>query len=196
MPAQPLLILAAGGDEIFAMVDQQANIHGGAVEVRCGELVGSFPQRGARDRDASIQSDLPRSRDERRAPAMCLGRRARFARRGRPSIAPTRRTRAGSPRSPTRARGRACAPTAAACRSCRGVPTPSSPRARRPSMRRPRRRCGCACVCPSRSRSCVRPFDCVDEADCRRTRLTAGSCQAPIRSRRWSSGGDGRHDIR
>ena len=49
MPAEPLLILSASGDEILAMVDQQANIHRGAVEVRSGELADSFLERGARD---------------------------------------------------------------------------------------------------------------------------------------------------
>jgi hypothetical protein len=36
MPAQPLLVLAASGDQILAMVDQQANVERGAVQVRGG----------------------------------------------------------------------------------------------------------------------------------------------------------------
>ena len=49
MPAQPLLIAAAGGDQVLAVVDQQANVERGAVQVRAGELLDSFLERGAGD---------------------------------------------------------------------------------------------------------------------------------------------------
>ena len=49
MPAQPLLIAAAGGDEVLAVVDQQADVKRGAVEVSAGELLDSFLERGAGD---------------------------------------------------------------------------------------------------------------------------------------------------
>ena len=49
MPAQPLLIAGAGGDQILAMVDQQANIERRTVQVRSRELVDPFLERGARD---------------------------------------------------------------------------------------------------------------------------------------------------
>jgi hypothetical protein len=72
MPAQPLLAGGACGDQIFAMVDQQANVERRAVQVRAGEVLDpSFSARATLN--ASIESDLPRSRDERRAPAMCFG---------------------------------------------------------------------------------------------------------------------------
>ena len=74
MPAQPLLILAASGDEILAMVDQQANVERRAVEVRAGEILDPSLSAARATLNASIESDLPRSRDERRAPAMCFGR--------------------------------------------------------------------------------------------------------------------------
>ena len=49
MPAQSLLVAGAGGDQVLAVVDQQANIERRAVQVRSGELVESFLERGARD---------------------------------------------------------------------------------------------------------------------------------------------------
>jgi hypothetical protein len=49
MPAQPLLVTGSCGDQILAMVDQQANVERGAVQVRSGEVVESVLERGAGD---------------------------------------------------------------------------------------------------------------------------------------------------
>ena len=153
MPAQPLLIAAAGCDQILAMVDEQANVERGAVQVRAGERLDPFPERGAGDANASIESDLPRSRDERRAPAMCFGAtrtiRSPRAIRNRSSAPDTcRQSSIAHTRSGSSARAQRNSLPKRPC-----APAPSAPRARRRSARRPRRRCACACACPSRSRS-------------------------------------------
>jgi hypothetical protein len=49
MPAQPLLVGGACGDQILAMVDQQANVERRAVQVRAGEILDPFLQRGPGD---------------------------------------------------------------------------------------------------------------------------------------------------
>ena len=147
--------------------------------------------------NASIESDLPRSRDERLAPAMCFGAtrticspRARRNRSSAPetcrqsSIAHTRSEssfrahRSSLPKLPLRA-GTVSSPRAAA------VSASTAPQV-------------CVFLCVSVPITIIRavPSIVFDEADPRRTNLTRGWCQAPIRSRRWSSGGDGRHDIR
>jgi hypothetical protein len=73
MPAQSLLVLGATRDEIVAMVREQPDIERPSVQVRSRERLESFAQRRPATLNASIESDLPRSRAERRAPAMCLG---------------------------------------------------------------------------------------------------------------------------
>ena len=59
MPAQPLLVLAASGDQILAMVDQQANVERGAVQVRSGEVLDPFPERGTGDAERIDRVGLP-----------------------------------------------------------------------------------------------------------------------------------------
>lgn len=73
MPAQPLLVLAAGGDEVLTVVDQQAM--SSAAPSRCAPARFSIPSFSAARAtvNASIESDLPRSRDERLAPAIGRG---------------------------------------------------------------------------------------------------------------------------
>jgi hypothetical protein len=73
VPAQPLLVTGARGEQVLAMVDEQANVERGAVQVRPRQVLDPFLERGAATLNASIESDLPRSRAERRAPAMCFG---------------------------------------------------------------------------------------------------------------------------
>jgi hypothetical protein len=73
MPAQALLVLAARGDEILAVVDQQAM--SSAAPSRCALARFSIPSFSATRAtlNAAIQSDLPRSRDECLAPAIGRG---------------------------------------------------------------------------------------------------------------------------
>ena len=83
MPAQPLLLLAASRDEVLAVVDQQTNVERLAVQVRSREILDTFLRAPPATLNASIESDLPRSRAERERPPCAWARRARPARRGR-----------------------------------------------------------------------------------------------------------------
>ena len=180
MPAQPLLVLSARGDKILAMVDQQSNIQ--AAPSRCAAGSLSIPSLSAARAtlNASIESDLPRSRDDRLAPAMCFGATRTIcsprATRNRSNAPDTCRqssiahTRSGSsarahrsslPNAPLRA-GAVSSPRAAA------VNASTAPQV-----------CVFLCVSvPITIMQAVPSVD-VDEADFRRTRLTPGSCQAP-----------------
>jgi hypothetical protein len=189
VPAQPLLIAAPSGDEVLAMVDQQADVQRRAVQMRLGELVDSFLERGTRDGERVIESDLPRSRAERRAPAMCIGA-----------------TRAI--RSPRAIRNRSNAPETCRQSSIAQIRSASSVRAQRSSLPNAPLRAG-AVSSPrvAAVRLSIAPQVCVRL--CVSVPITimqlslrfelmkrtlgghhsGGSCQAPLRSRRWSSGG-------
>jgi hypothetical protein len=114
------------------------------------------------------------------------------ARRARSETAPTSPTRAGSPRAPTRGRGRACAPTATAPRNRGAQPGRSARRAARRLPRRPRRSCANACECPRRARSLLSSL--LSSTENGRLADTAcwRRCHASIKSRQTSPTGDER----
>ena len=156
-PAQPVLDAGALGDEVLAVIEQQLDLARRALEPRDRQRLDALLERRAGDRQ--------------RVDRVALAALARAARAGRPSASapPARRARrapagsaracpthAGSPRSPTPARGRAP-------RAQRQHPlVPGGRRLHRlaaaqlaGSGDRPPNTCSCACVGPTRSRSCA-----------------------------------------
>ena len=175
MPLQRVVEPDALADEPLAVIDQQPEVELGAVQRAPRQRLEPSASAARATAIASMRSDLPRSRAERRDVAISLvGTRndALAAADQEPLQASPRR--AGSPQAPRPARRPGRAPRAAAPRSRERRPGPSSRPAARPSPHRPRRSCASACACPHRARSSTRPLSPRLEADTRRTRLAGG----------------------
>ena len=143
VPAQALLVLCAGPDEVLAVVEQQLQLQGGLVEVGGGQGLGTLAQRCPGDGEG-----VDRDRTCRGCARLCGPRPsasaglARRARPRRPGNARRNRRRGGSPRSPRSVPLRVPAPR-------RGAHESRAPWLRRSARRRadrfpqrPRRRCG------------------------------------------------------
>ena len=148
---------------------------------------------------ASIASDLPRSRAELARAGHQLRRHAHdpLAAREQEALQRARR-RAGSPRSPTPARRRGRAPSRNRSSNERrlALDRPVGEHAAGRGVDR-RDACASACACPPRSRSSAPSlrWDHLTNGSPADT-SQSGRCHAPIRSRRRSSDGGGRHNIR
>ncbi len=183
-------------DELVAVVVQDPDLERLLVQERdraaCRSLLGARRGRSrSRRSDRTSPARVPPAGRSRSAPA----RPGRPGRRWRAARAPDDRTRAGSPRPPTPARRRARRRTAAPRASRRRVAgIVSCPRAESSCrVERDKRVRALVCVHPDHDHL-HRPFvGCGRRSGSPADTPQLGRCHAPIKSRRRSSDGDGRH---
>ena len=199
VPAQVVDQRGALRDQPLAVIDEQPDVELGAGELRDRQRLEPFAQRGARDRDARRSRRTCRARAPTlRAPAISFGAtrttrspRASRNRSSAPGDVPAVLDRPHPLAAERRAPRRSSASNERRSRRHRALAEHAGRSPRRP----PRRVCERLCVSAPITIILHRPFVGMLTNGSPADTSQSGRCHAPIRSRRRSSDGGGRHNI-